>query len=96
MGAPLKIAVAGLGTVGGGVVKALSAGAKELAARAGRPLAVVGVSARDPQKARGFRLDHFVADPLQLARSDADVVVELIGGEEGVARRLVEAALANG
>ena len=96
MGAPLKIAVAGLGTVGGGVVKALNAGAKELAARAGRPLAVVGVSARDPQKARGFRLDNFVADPLQLARSDADVVVELIGGEEGIARELVEAALANG
>jgi homoserine dehydrogenase len=96
MGAVLKIAVAGLGTVGGGVVKALNAGAKELAARAGRPLVVAGVSARDPQKARGFRLDNFVADPLQLARSDADVVVELIGGEEGIARELVEAALANG
>ncbi len=31
-----------------------------------------------------------------LAKGDADVVVELIGGEEGVARGLVEAALADG
>jgi homoserine dehydrogenase len=37
-----------------------------------------------------------VADPLALAKSDADVVVELIGGEEGVARQLVEASLQNG
>ncbi len=96
MEAPLKIAIAGLGTVGGGVVKALAAQGAELAARGGRALSLVGVSARDPKKARGFKVDHFVADPLALADSDADVVVELIGGEEGIARALVERALANG
>ena len=95
MGAPLKIAIAGLGTVGGGVVKALSAQAAGLAQRAGRELVVVGASARDAKKARGFTVPNFSADPLALASSDADVVVELIGGEEGVARRLVESALAN-
>jgi homoserine dehydrogenase len=96
MGASLKIAIAGLGTVGGGVVKALAAQQSELTARAGRELVLVGVSARDPAKARGFAVENFVADPLALASSDADVVVELIGGEEGVARKLVETALANG
>ncbi|MGZ5920318.1 MAG: homoserine dehydrogenase [Rhizomicrobium sp.] len=96
MGAPLKIAIAGLGTVGGGVVKALAAQSAELAARAGRGIAVVAVSARDAKKARGFRIENFAANPLALAKSDADVVVELIGGDEGVARELVEAALANG
>ncbi|MGZ5925848.1 MAG: homoserine dehydrogenase [Rhizomicrobium sp.] len=96
MGAPLKIAIAGLGTVGGGVVKALAAQSAELAARAGRGIAVVAVSARDAKKARGFKIENFTADPLALAKSDADVVVELIGGDEGVARELVEAALANG
>jgi homoserine dehydrogenase len=96
MGAPLKIAIAGLGTVGGGVVKALTAQSAELAARAGREIAIVAVSARDAKKSRGFKIENFTADPLALANSEADVVVELIGGDEGVARKLVEAALANG
>ena len=96
MGAPLKIAIAGLGTVGGGVVKALSAQKADLAARAGREIVIVGVSARDAKKARGFAVENFTTDPLALVKSDADVIVELIGGEDGVAKQLVEAALANG
>lgn len=96
MGEPLKIAIAGLGTVGGGVIRALTAQAADLKARAGRSLAVVGVSARDPGKARGFKVENFNADPLALVKSDADVVVELIGGEDGIAKKLIEAALDNG
>jgi homoserine dehydrogenase len=90
-----KIAIAGLGTVGGGVVKALAARQDELSHRAGRKLEIVSVSARDKNKARDFALTGWSDDPLSLARGDADVVVELIGGEEGVARQLVETALAN-
>ncbi len=96
MGAPLKIAIAGLGTVGGGVVKALAARQTMLAAQAGRALQISAVSARDPNKQRDFAVGKFVADPVALASSDADVVVELIGGEEGVARQLVETSLQNG
>jgi len=90
-----KIAIAGLGTVGGGVVKALAARADELSHRAGRSLKIVGVSARDKHKARDFAVNGWTDDPLSLAKGDADVVVELIGGEEGIARQLVETALAN-
>ncbi|HEU4548286.1 MAG TPA: homoserine dehydrogenase, partial [Rhizomicrobium sp.] len=93
---PFRIAIAGLGTVGGGVVKALTARATELSGRAGRELKLTGMSARDPKKARGFELTGWTADPLELARSDADVVVELVGGEEGIARTLVSLALKNG
>ena len=93
---PFKIAIAGLGTVGGGVVKALVERGDDLSARAGRTLEIVGVSARDPNKARGFAVTNFAADPLALASGDADLVVELIGGEEGIARQLVETALKNG
>jgi len=95
MSNPFRIAIAGLGTVGGGVVKALAARGHELSARAGRPLRLVAVSARDKTKARGFDLPIWHDDPLELARGDADVVVELIGGDEGVARQLVETALSN-
>src|SRR3984885_3882051 len=90
-----KIAIAGLGTVGGGVAKALGQRAGELSRRAGRKLEIVGVSARDKSKARGFELTGWTDDPLSLAKGAADVVVELIGGEEGIARQLVETALAN-
>ena len=96
MTAPLKIAIAGLGTVGGGVIKALAARGAALSAQAGRGLEIVAASARDARKKRDFEVRHWVADPLALAQGDADVVVELIGGEEGVARKLVEAALENG
>jgi homoserine dehydrogenase len=93
---PLKIAIAGLGTVGGGVVKALSARQAMLAAQAGRGLEVVAVSARNPRKTRDFEVKGLLTDPMALASGNADVVVELIGGDEGVARELVEAALQNG
>ena len=96
MNPPLKIAIAGLGTVGGGVVKALTSRSAALAAQAGRSIEIVAASARDPKKKRDFEIRNWVSDPLALAKSDADVVVELIGGDEGVARQLVEAALENG
>ena len=96
MNPPLKIAIAGLGTVGGGVVKALTSRHAALAAQAGRGIEIVAVSARDAKKKRDFDIGNWVADPMALASGDADVVVELIGGEEGVARKLVEAALENG
>ncbi|HKQ46090.1 MAG TPA: homoserine dehydrogenase [Rhizomicrobium sp.] len=95
MTASFKIAIAGLGTVGGGVVKALTARRDELSQRAGRGLVIAAVSARDKNKARGFDVTGWTNDPLSLARGDADLVVELIGGEEGIARQLVETALAN-
>lgn len=98
MKAPLKIAIAGVGTVGGGVVKALTARREQLAERAERRLDVVAVSARDRKKNRAADISGFewAHDPIALANSDTDVVVELIGGEEGVARALVEAALTAG
>lgn len=96
MTTPFKIAIAGLGTVGGGVVKALMARQDELSQRAGRPLVITGVSARDRAKPRGFDIVGWQDDPLALAKGDADCVVELIGGDTGVAKTLVETALANG
>src|ERR1044072_1304868 len=95
MSKAFKIAIAGLGTVGGGVVKALALRGEARSRRAGRKREIVGVSARDKHKARGFAVTGWTDDPLSLAKSDADLVVELIGGEEGIARQLVETALAN-
>ena len=96
---PLSVAVAGLGTVGAGVLTMLRANADIIAARAGRPIAVTAVSARDRTRDRGVSLAglRWYDDPVALAADPAvDVVVEAIGGSEGSARALVQAALAAG
>ncbi len=96
MTAPLKIAVAGLGTVGAGTLKLLRANADAIATKCGRAIVVSAVSARDRKKDRGVDLSSvaWFDDPVVMAtQSDADVIVELIGGAEGHARRVVEAAL---
>jgi homoserine dehydrogenase len=97
---PLKIAIAGLGTVGAGLVKLLSDNGNAMALRAGRPLQVVAVSARDRSKDRGITLAESVQwyeDAAEMAaKADADVIVEVIGGSEGIARQVVETALQRG
>ena len=96
MTSALRVGIAGLGTVGAGVAKVLAANARSLAWRAGRDIMIVGVSARDAKKDRGVDLSgvRFEKNALALAeRTDLDVVVELVGGEEGAARDLVESAL---
>ena len=96
---PLKIALAGLGTVGGGVVRLLDANAELIARRAGRPIEVVAVSARDRSKDRGVNLSrfHWVDDTGSLAALDGvDVVVELIGGSDGPALALARNSIAAG
>jgi homoserine dehydrogenase len=96
----LKIAVAGLGTVGAGLVKLLTDNAGIIAQRAGRPVEVAAVSARDRGRDRGITLDSSVEwyeDAVKMAAHPGiDVVVEVIGGSDGVARQVVETALANG
>ncbi len=97
--APLRLGIAGLGTVGGGVVKIVQKHAEMLAVRAGRSIEVTAVSARDASKDRGVDLSGYdwVDDAADLAvRDDVDAVVEMIGGSEGLAYDLVKTALSNG
>lgn len=96
---PLKIALAGLGTVGAGVIRLLDANRDLITRRAGRPIEVVAVSARDRAKDRGVDIARFewVDDTTALARHPGcDVVVELVGGSDGPALTLARATLDNG
>ena len=97
--AALRVGVAGLGTVGAGVVRLLRDNRRVIEQRAGRPIEIVAVSARQRQRDRGMDISElrWHDDPLSLAAAgDIDVVAELIGGAEGPARALVEAALTRG
>jgi homoserine dehydrogenase len=95
----LKLGLAGIGTVGGGLLRLLEARRGSLASRAGQPIEVVAVSARNKRKKRDADISglRFVKDPVALAKDPGiDVLVELIGGESGVAKEAVEAALRAG
>ena len=95
----LRIGLAGLGTVGAGVVKLLDANAGLIERRANRPIVVTAVSARDRGRERGVDLARFawLDDVTELAgRDDVDVVVELIGGSDGPALVLARATLGKG
>jgi len=99
MTTPLRLGIAGLGTVGAGLVKIIQSEAKLLTARCGRPITICAVSARSRNYDRGVDLSDYAweGDPVALAkRHDIDVFIELMGGENGPAKASVEAAIASG
>ncbi|SMX43970.1 homoserine dehydrogenase [Maliponia aquimaris] len=99
MSQPLRLGIAGLGTVGTGVVKIIRQKAALLAERSGRRIEISAVSARTREKDRGVSLTGYAweDDPVTLAtRDDVDVFVELMGGSDGPAKAAVEAALKAG
>ncbi|GAW33548.1 homoserine dehydrogenase [Roseovarius sp. A-2] len=99
MTTPLRLGIAGLGTVGTGVVRIVRQKAETLAARAGRPITISAVSARTRDKDRGVNLSDYAweDDPVALAkRDDVDVFVELMGGSDGPAKAATETAIAAG
>ena len=100
MTTPLRIGLAGLGTVGTGVLDELSRHGGLIAARCGRPVKITAVCARTKSKDRGGHdltaFKWFDDSAAMAASNDIDVLVELIGGDEGPARAGVEAALKAG
>jgi len=98
MSDPLRLGIAGLGTVGVGVVRIIRQKTAQLEARTGRKIVISAVSARS-KKDRGVPLDGYAweDDPVKLAmRDDVDVFVELMGGADGPAKDATEAALKAG
>ncbi|MCH7864178.1 MAG: homoserine dehydrogenase [Proteobacteria bacterium] len=99
MNPPLKIGIAGLGTIGGGTFKLLMEQAEIIESRSGRAIRLVAVADPDASRMKeaeknGIRC---YADALPMAADDdVDVVVELIGGSEGIAKKLCEAAIKAG
>ena len=96
---PLRLGIAGLGTVGTGVVRILQQHGDLIAARAGRPVQITAVSARSRSKNRDVDLSAYAweDDPVALARrADVDLFIEVMGGAEGPAYDATLAAIAAG
>jgi homoserine dehydrogenase len=99
MDGALRIGIAGLGTVGVGTVRLLREHGDVLAQRCGRAIEIAAVSARDRKRDRGVDVSglRWVDDAAALARDpQVDVVVELIGGADGIAKQVADAAIAGG
>ncbi len=99
MPSPLRIGIAGLGTVGAAVIRLLGRQAEALQGRTGRQIVITGVSASRKEKERGVDLAQFAwfDDCVALASSPGiDLFVELIGGAGGAALAAAEAALGAG
>ncbi|MEX1180593.1 MAG: homoserine dehydrogenase [Cucumibacter sp.] len=97
--APLRIGLAGVGTVGSALVRIMAEDSAAIARRIGRPVAVTAVSARSRSKQRRCDISQMAwfDDPVALAKSpDIDLFVELMGGEDGPALASVSAALEHG
>ena len=96
---PLRLGIAGLGTVGVGVIKIIQNKLSLLKARTGKQILISAVTAKSKTKDRGIDLSSYQweRDPVSLAnREDIDVFIELIGGHEGAAKEAVEIAISKG
>ena len=96
---PLTLGIAGLGNVGGSLLDLLHTHKVRIAERAGRPVEIVGISARSKGKDRGVDTAgiKWFDDPVALAKDPSiEAFVELIGGSDGIAKEAVEAALRAG
>ncbi len=92
---PLKIGIAGLGTVGGGLLELLATHGSWLGDIAGCPIEVTGVAAKSQAEQKGPVAEKakWFSDPVALAKDPSNTVfVELIGGDGGIAKACVEAS----
>ena len=91
----IKIGIAGLGTVGSGVINLLEKNKVEILKRSGFEIFIVCVSASNKDKKRSCNIKglSFYTNPLEMIRNESiDILVELIGGES-LAKELVIEAL---
>ena len=93
----INIAVVGLGNVGSYFVKTVLKNKNNIARKTGRIPVIKYISAKNYLKKRTFNKNKFIwkKNPLKVLSNDVDVVVELVGGSSGIAKKLIFAALKN-
>ena len=87
----LNIVVAGLGTVGSATISLIEKNANLLFLRSGVKIKIIGIYAKNKNKKRSFNVKKYrwFNNPMTMInQNDVDVVIELIGGDKGIAKRI--------
>ena len=95
----IGIGIVGLGTVGSGLIDIIQKNRNIYKTRYKVDLSIDGVSAKNKNKARSVNIKKYnwFNDPLQMIKqSNIDIIVELVGGSDGLALELAEKTLSNG
>ena len=94
----INVALAGFGNIGSYFYRILEKNKKNIAKKTGKVPYIKYISAKNLGKKRIVKIPKkkWIKNPLNLAcRNDVDIIIELIGGSEGIAKKLVFSALKN-
>ena len=94
----VNIAIAGLGQIGGYLLKEINKKKNDIELKTGKKIQVVAISAKNPNKKRKFKINKsiFYKDPIQMInKKKIDILFETIGKPDGISKKIVEKALKN-
>ena len=94
----VNIAIAGLGQIGGYLLKEINKKKNDIELKTGKKIKVVAISAKNPNKKRKFKINKsiFYKDPIQMInKKKIDILIEAIGKPDGISKKIVEKALKN-
>ena len=94
----VNIALAGFGNIGSYFYRIVDKNKTNISIKTGKIPFIKYISAKNINKKRNIKIPitKWVKNPLNLVfKEDVDIIVELIGGSEGTAKKLVFSALKN-
>ena len=93
----VRIGIVGIGNVGGYLLKQLIKKNKDIQIKTGKKIKIVGISAKNINKKRKFKINKkiFFKNPLKIFDNNIDILFELVGQSDGVSKKVVEKALKN-
>ena len=92
----IKIGIVGLGSVGQGVLQILEENLDSIESKINTKIKITGITAKNKNKKRDIKIDNYpwFDNPIELTQNpEVDVLIELVGGEDGIALKVVETAL---
>ena len=93
----IKIAIIGLGQIGGYLYNELKKKRKDIKLKTGKSISIVAISAKNIKKKRNFKINKriFFKNPLKIINQKPDILIEAIGLSDGISKKIVEEALKN-
>ena len=94
----VNIVIAGLGTVGSSTIRLIEKNKNIFLRKSGLKINILGIFAKNKFKTRNFTKNKYkwFDNPIKMIKQEnVDIVLELIGGEKGIAKKICYLALKN-